>query len=219
MAIPEAAGRARINREAVPRDIVVIGASAGGVEALSRLFARLPARLPAALAVVLHMRPTQASSLPAILARAGRLPVVAATDGAAFGPGSVYVAVPDQHLLVQKDRIHLSRDPREHLTRPAIDPLFRSAAAAYGPRVIGVLLSGVGTDGVTGATAIKRAGGLVFVEKPSEARHPTLPLAAIRHDGVDAVLAVDELADVLPKLAVGESVDHVPGLTIARREG
>ncbi|MEW6299650.1 MAG: chemotaxis protein CheB [Thermodesulfobacteriota bacterium] len=141
------------------RDIVVIGASAGGVEALAQLVRSLPGDLPAALFVVVHFPPQGMSILPHILNRAGPLPAGHASDGESIRPGRIYVAVPDYHLLVKHGHVRVVRGPKEHYSRPAVDPLFRSAAHAYGPRVIGVILSGNLGDGTAGLMAVKAGGG------------------------------------------------------------
>ena len=198
---------ATLNGERQRRDIIVVGASAGGIEALLQLLARLPATLPAAIAVVVHLRPTSESSLPSVLARVTPLTVVAAADNAAFEHGLVHVGIPDQHLLFIDHAIGLKRDAKEHFHRPAVDPLFRSAARVYGERVAGVILSGSGFDGVLGALAIKARRGIVLAQDPAEARHSSMPRAAMTRNVVDAVLAIDQLAVVLVKLASGEAVD------------
>lgn len=185
----------------------MVGASAGGVEALTRLLSRLPAGLPAAVIVVLHLSPTFESLLPSVLARATPLTVVAAANDVPLQRGRVYVAVPDRHLLLSDHAIALKRDAKEHFHRPAVDPLFRSAARLYGARVVGVILSGAGSDGVVGAQAIKAAQGLVLAQDPTEAVHGSMPRAAIAQNSVDAVLTTDRLAAVLVSLAAGEAVD------------
>lgn len=201
-----AAGQSAINASRQRRDIIVVGASAGGVEALTRLLARLPRTLPAAIAVVIHLSPTAESALPTVLARVTPLPVVAAANGLAFDLGRVYVGVPDHHVLLTDHAIGLRRDPKEHFHRPAVDPLFRSAARVYRERVVGVILSGAGFDGVLGAEAIKAAHGIVLAQDPAEARHASMPRTAITRNVVDAVLTLDELAAALPRLAVGETI-------------
>ena len=201
-----AAGRSAINASRQRRDIIVVGASAGGVEALTRLLARLPRTLPAAIAVVVHLSPTVESALPTVLARVTPLPVVAAANGLALDLGRVYVGVPDHHMLLTDHAIGLKRDPKEHFHRPAVDPLFRSAARVYRERVVGVILSGAGFDGVLGAEAIKAAHGIVLAQDPAEARHGSMPRAAMTRNVVDAVLTLEELAAALPRLAVGEAI-------------
>ena len=154
---------------AVDRDIVVIGASAGGVPALKKLAAALPRDFPAAMFVVLHIPPEPRSILPEILSRAGPLPAVHALDGAAFSRGRIYVAPPDRHLLLETNRLRVVFGPRENRVRPAIDPLFRTAAQALGPRVVGVIMSSTLDDGCNGLIEIKRHGGLAVVQDPADA--------------------------------------------------
>src|SRR5438046_2361834 len=151
------------------RDIIVIGASAGGVEALVELVRLLPPDLPAAVFVVLHVPPQSTSVLPSILNRARTLPAVHPHDGQATQHGRIYVAPPDHHMLIKDGTIRLTRGPRENRNRPAADALFRTAARDYGPRVTGVVLSGALDDGTAGLSAIKSRGGLAVVQDPAEA--------------------------------------------------
>ena len=130
--------------------------------------------------------------------------------GEAFEPGVIWVAPRDQHLLLEDGRLRLNRGPREHHTRPAIDPLFVSAAQTYASRAIGVVLSGTGDDGVRGLIAIKAAGGLSLVQDPDEARHSAMPLNALAGDRVNAALSLADLASTLPALAAGEAVGLGP---------
>jgi two-component system chemotaxis response regulator CheB len=174
--------------------VVALGASAGGVEALTEVVEGLPPDLPAAVLVVLHVSPIADSALPRILSRATSMPVAHAEDGEAICTGRVYVAPPDCHLLVDSGRIQVVRGPKENLMRPAIDPLFRSAAANYGPRTIGVVLSGTRDDGAAGAQAISRAGGTVIVQEPDEAGFAEMPRAAITADSPQRVLPAGRIA-------------------------
>jgi len=193
------------------RDLVVIGASAGGVQAIRRLLNGLPAGLPASVAIVLHRHPFAASMLTDVLGRHSMLPVSEPRHGEALRSGRVYVAPRDHHMVVDDGRLLLSRGAKEHYTRPAVDPLFRSAAQSHGPRVIGVVLSGFGDDGVSGLIAIKAAGGLSVVQQPFEAVHDSMPQSAIKRDHVDAILTMDELAARLPGLVQGESFELESG--------
>ncbi len=183
------------------RDIVVIGASAGGVDALRRLVGMLPPDLPAALFVVLHIWGPGPSYLPEIIARAGPLPARRPENGDPIAPGAIYVAPPDEHMLLERDRIVLVHGPRENRTRPAINPLFRSAATEFGPRVVAILLSGMLDDGVAGLWAVKRCGGVVLVQDPAEATYPDMPLAALQDVAVDATLPVAGLAQEIVQRA------------------
>ncbi|MFL5488058.1 MAG: chemotaxis protein CheB [Gemmatimonadaceae bacterium] len=179
------------------KDIVVIGASAGGVEALLQLVAGLPADLDASIFVVLHIPTGATSALPRILTRRGHLPAVHARDGEKIEPARIYVAPPGAHLILERRRTSLVRGPREHGVRPAVDPLFLSAALEFGPRVIGVLLSGNLDDGTAGFDAIKKQGGMTIVQDPAEALYPGMSLSAIENGSADKVLPVAEIAAVL----------------------
>jgi two-component system, chemotaxis family, protein-glutamate methylesterase/glutaminase len=187
-------------------DLIVIGGSAGAVDALTALVAGLPADLPAAVCVVVHQPAYAPSRLPEILARSGPLSAVAARDGAPLVPGTIHVAVPDRHLLVVRDdggggRLRLTSGPRENRTRPSIDPLFRSAALAYGPRVIATVLSGALDDGTAGLWAVRDRGGLAVVQDPATALVGSMPGNAINEVGADHVAAAHELGPLLGRLA------------------
>ena len=189
-------------------DIIVVGASMGGIKALSTLVAQLPADLPAAIFVVQHVSPESPSMLPHILQRAGALPAKAAEHGERIEQGCIYVAPPNHHLLVMEGHVHLSRGPRENRTRPAVDPLFRSAAVAYGARVVGVILSGYLDDGTAGLLAVKRCGGVAVVQEPSDAAYPDMPQSAIDNVDVDHSLPLAQMGQLLAQLArqpAGES--------------
>lgn len=184
-----------------PSRIVVVGASAGGVEAFKVLARGLPADFPAALLLVLHIPPHGPSLLAGILDRCGPLPAVEASDGAPLEAGHIYVAVPDRHLLVDGEVIRLSRGPRENRFRPAIDALFRSAAYTRGPRVVGVVLTGQLDDGTSGLWAVKDRGGVAIVQSPRDAQFPSMPMSALQHVDVDHMVGLDTLPDVLTQLA------------------
>lgn len=184
------------------RALIVIGASAGGLSALETLVGGLPRDLDAAVCVVLHIGSRQ-SSAPAILDAAGALPAAHAADGEPIQAGRVYLAPPDRHLLVAPGRLHLSRGPRENRTRPAADPLFRSAAHSYGPRVVGVILSGTMNDGTAGFSAIKSRGGTTVVQDPADAHFPGMPRSALLNVTVDHCVPILSMAGLLAKLTRG----------------
>jgi two-component system, chemotaxis family, protein-glutamate methylesterase/glutaminase len=160
-------------------DVIVIGASVGGVETLSNLVAQFPEDLPATIFVVQHIIPTARGNLAQVLDRAGPLPATMAQDCESFELGHIYVAPPDHHLLVKQGCLRVTRSLRENRVRPAIDPLFRSAAVAYGGRVVGVVLSGLQNDGTSGLLAIKRCGSIAMVQDPTDALYPDMPLSAL----------------------------------------
>lgn len=186
-----------------PSTVVAVGASAGGVEALRALVGGLPANLPAAVLVVLHLPPSAPSALPAILNRSGPLPAAAAVDGELLRPGCVYVAPADRHLLVMQDRIRLSVGPTENGHRPAIDPLFRSVARAFGPGAVGVVLSGSRDDGAAGLSSIAAHGGRTVVQEPDDALYPSMPLAALARVQPDHVLPAAKVGGALADLTAG----------------
>ncbi|KAB8145547.1 chemotaxis protein CheB [Chloroflexia bacterium SDU3-3] len=181
-------------------DIIVIGASAGGVEALTTIVQGLPADLAASLFVVLHIPPDAPSLLPAILSRAGPLPCLHATNNEEIRQGVIYIAPPDHHMLLEHGRIHVVRGPRENRSRPAIDPLFRSVAQTYGPRVIGVILTGNLDDGTAGLFAVKRAGGIAVVHDPADALYPSMPTSALEYVQADHCVPVGDIAALLTQL-------------------
>ena len=192
-------------------DVVVIGASAGGVEPLCRIASELPRDLPAAVLAVLHIAAGSPSALPVILNRYGRLPAShPRVEGEPLEHGRMYVAPPDRHMLVEPDRVVLSTGPRENRVRPAVDVLFRSAAAAHGPRVIGVVLSGALDDGSAGLVAIKRQGGLAVVQDPDEAEAAGMPRAALQVIEPDRIVRIGEAASVIERM-VRTEVTARPG--------
>lgn len=183
------------------RDIIVIGCSVGGVEALQKLVAGFPEKFRASLFVVLHVAPQTPSLLPDILTRAGSLRASHPRDGEVFRRGHIYVAPPDYHLLIEDGRMRVTRGPKENRHRPAVDPLFRSAARWHGRRVIGVILSGSLDDGTAGLLSIKKRGGLTVVQDPDEALAPNMPRSAIENVAVDHVVPAARMSSLLAELA------------------
>lgn len=186
------------------RDIIVIGASAGGVEAVTRLVGDLPRNLPAALFITVHFPRRAQSALPRILNRHGELPARHPADGEMFQPGHIYVAPPDSHLLLYRNAMRLSRGPTENGNRPAIDPMFRSAAVAFRNRVIGVVLSGSLDDGTGGLRAISRRGGVGVAQDPTDALFPSMPASAVAHGGVSHVVPIERMGGLLVRLCEEE---------------
>ena len=184
----------------MPRDVIVIGASSGGVDPLIKLVRGLPATLPAAVFIVLHVRPDAPSQLPAILNRAGELPAAHAVDGELIRRGRIYVAPPDLQTYIHRGRLSVRRGPQENASRPAIDPLFRTASHHYGPRVIGVVLSGALDDGSAGLVAVKKGGGIAVIQDPEEASVPDMPANARDRADVDLIVSSGELGAVLAQL-------------------
>ena len=193
------------------RDVVAVGASAGGVEALRALVAGLPPDFPGAVLVVLHVPRDAASALPAILDRAGPLPARPARDGDELRRGHIYIAPADRHLLILDGRLRLSRGPTENGHRPAIDPLFRSAARAYGHRVVGVVLSGSRDDGAAGLAAIAAHGGATVVQDPLDALFPSMPAAAMVRTTPDHVVPAAKLGGLLGEITAMSLPDPEPG--------
>lgn len=181
-------------------NIIVIGASAGGIDALRVVVGALPAGFAAPIFVVMHTAPDAMGILDQILSRAGPVPAITPKDGERIEPGTIYVAPPDHHLLLEPGIIRLTRGPKENRFRPAVDPLFRSAAQTYGPGVVGIILTGGMDDGTAGLWAIKQLGGTAIVQDPDEALAPSMPLNAIKHVDVDHILTLAEIPPLLVRL-------------------
>jgi two-component system chemotaxis response regulator CheB len=203
--------------ELMQRDIVVIGASAGGVVALKALVKGLPPDLPAAVFVVVHVAPYLRSTLPEILTKAGPLEAVHAHDGESIKRGHIYVAPPDNHLLLASGRIVVRRGPKENRFRPSVDALFRSAAYVFGPRAMGVVLSGALDDGTSGLWSIKRLGGLTLVQDPEEAQHGEMPRSAIEHVEIDRVCSASEMGPLIASLVASPAPKQPPGIADEHR--
>jgi two-component system chemotaxis response regulator CheB len=184
------------------RDIIVIGASAGGIEALKRLVSEIPKDIPASLFVVVHLS-HEPSLLPEILSRAGKLPARHPVDNEPIEPARIYVARPNRHMLIQPGRVRVYMGPKENGHRPSIDFLFRSAAREYGSRVAGVVLSGMRDDGVAGLWAIKSQGGAAIVQDPEEALFPSMPYNALTRIEVDFCTNVSAIGGLIARLADG----------------
>jgi two-component system, chemotaxis family, protein-glutamate methylesterase/glutaminase len=188
----------------VQKKLVVLGGSAGSLNTFISVLRDLDKNFPAAVIVILHMRARVHSSLDKILARSSALPVSSIEDGIATECGKVYVAVPDRHIVVGRDHLHLSRGPKEGLNRPSINVAFRSAAAVYGPEVVGVLLSGMLDDGAAGLLEIVKHGGVAMVQDPEDTKFPSMPTAALQNMPIHYCLRADEIATRLNRLAEGK---------------
>ena len=182
------------------RHIVVIGTSAGGIDALRVLASALPTEFPTPICVVLHTAPDSPGVLHDILNRAGRLTALSPTDGERLQAGHVYVAPPDRHLVVEPGRLRVTKGPKENRFRPAIDPLFRSAAQVYGPAAIGVILTGNLDDGTAGLWAIKALGGVAIVQDPADALCPSMPRSALQQVKVDHCVPLAQITPLLVTL-------------------
>lgn len=187
------------------KDIIVIGASAGGIDPIRAILRDLPDDFPGSLFIVVHTSPESPGVLHSILDRVGPLTADAVEDGARIEPGRIYVAPPDRHLIIEPGRTCLTRGPRENRFRPAVDPLFRSAAQTYGPRVVGIILSGGLDDGTAGLQTIAQMGGTTVVQDPREAWAPSMPQNAMLHVRVDHVLRTEEIAPLLVRLATTDT--------------
>lgn len=199
------------------RDIVVVGASAGGVNALKQLVSELPVGFPASIFIVQHTSPTSPGLMADILESLCALPVTFPRDGEAIQSSHVYVAPPDYHLVLEEGRIRVTRGPRENRFRPSIDVLFRSAAWTYGPRVIGVVLTGYLDDGASGLYAIKERGGLAVVQTPEDAEVPDMPLNALRRVRADEIVPLSQIARSLTYF-VAESLTDSGGNAVSENE-
>jgi two-component system chemotaxis response regulator CheB len=199
---------------AMQERIVVIGASAGGIEALRSLASALPADFPAPIVMIVHFAPDSPGVLHDIIDRAGPLTARRARNGERLLPGRIYLPPPDTHLLVEPGRVRLTRGPKENRFRPAIDPLFRSAAQVYGPAAIGVVLTGSLDDGTAGLWAIEKLGGTTVIQDPADAMFPSMPATAQRHVRIDHCVRLTEVAPLLVRLTAApvhaESVPAIP---------
>lgn len=190
--------------------VIVIGASAGGVSALKRLVAALPERLAASVLIVLHVG-AHRSELPGVLGAAGPLPAKHAETGEKIMAGRIYVAPPDRHMIVVDGHLQLTRGPRENWTRPAINPLFRTAARYYGSDLIGIILTGRLNDGAAGLLEVKRRGGTTVVQTPDDADYPAMPISALAHVDPDYCLPLAEMPALIGQLvAEGRRTNLIP---------
>jgi two-component system chemotaxis response regulator CheB len=181
-------------------DIIVIGASLGGVKALQTLVRGLPDDLAASLFLVMHILASQSSHLPIILRRLTSLSVLQAAENMVIEQRKIYVAPPDHHLLLEEGYMHLGTGPKEQYVRPSVNVLFRSAAHAYGPRVVGIILTGGGQDGAAGLQVVKLHGGMTIVQDPENADFPSMPQSALKHVKVDYTMPLLSIAPLLTRL-------------------
>jgi two-component system chemotaxis response regulator CheB len=199
-----------VNAERIAHDVVVVAASAGGLQPLRALCAGLPPDLRAGIAVVWHRSPFVDGQILPLLRDVSHLPVLEPEEGQPFQLGAVYLAPRDRHLLLQDGAFHLSRGPQQHHLRPAADPLFTSAAMSHGSRVLGVVLSGSGFDGAIGSVGIKARGGLVLTQEPDDAAVPFMPLHTLRIDHVDGSLPLSRLPEAIVALVAGQEIEVPP---------
>lgn len=186
------------------RNIIVIGASAGGYEVLKTIVKSLPSKIDASIFIVWHMAPTIRGVLPMVLNKENSIHAAHAVDNEEIKPNRIYIAAPDHHMLLEDGRVRVTHGPKENRFRPAVDPLFRSAAYEYRNRVIGVVLSGALDDGTAGLWTIKNYGGLAVAQDPNSAEVPSMPENAIREVAVDYIVTATEIADLLVRLCVEE---------------
>jgi two-component system chemotaxis response regulator CheB len=194
------------------RDIIVVGASAGGVTALTQLIESLPKDFLASIFVVLHVPPYSPSNLPAILSRVSSLKAIHPKDGDQVKPGRICIAPPDHHMLLEGDRILIKKGPEENRFRPSIDALFRSAAYVYGPRVIGIVLSGLLNDGTSGLWSVKRLGGITIIQKPGDANFPSMPLNVLEYVKVNYTVPASKMGEILGRLT-NEKASKKPNIS------
>lgn len=185
--------------------VVVIGGSAGSIEALERLLSPLPADFPAAILIVVHLQPKKTSNLPLIISRFTQIPVIKPSNGTPLQGNRIYVAPPDLHMIIENDHIYLKNSPPINFTRPAIDPLFFSAASCYGNHVIGIILSGLLHDGSAGFKEIKRNKGMTMIQSFKEAQYPDMAQNAAKTTEIDYCLPTFDIASCLMKLVSGSS--------------
>ncbi|MEA2684913.1 MAG: two-component system, chemotaxis family, protein-glutamate methylesterase/glutaminase [Actinomycetota bacterium] len=192
----------------IARRVVVLGASAGGVEALSTVVSGFPDDLPAAVLVVLHVAAKGTSVLPDILSRRGPLPATHAVDGERLYCGRIYVAPPDRHITVDRGAVRLSPGPKDNGVRPSIDTLFRSAANAFGPDVVAAVLTGTLDDGTAGLIAVTNGGGITIAQDPEDAAFPGMPASAVRVARPDFVLPAADIAAAVVRAVLGDPTAH-----------
>src|SRR5690349_23082402 len=192
------------------RDILTIGTSAGGFNALRFLAGELPRDLPASVLVVIHLSAQFRSSLDAILTQSGPLPASFATDGERLEKSRIYIAPPERHLIVESERLRLGSGPRENNARPSVDPLFRSAALCCGPRTVGVVLTGTLGDGAAGPSALKQSGGITVVQDPGDAAFSEMPTMALARSHPDHIVGMAGMPALLDRLVRQPAGGPVP---------
>ena len=200
-----------INPEKIERDVIVVGASAGGISAAQTMLSALPAKFPAIVGVVIHRGSVSSADWASVFFKEARMQIREPSGGELLKQGTIYLAPPNHHMVFEGGRVSLTQGPKQNFTRPAVDPLFESAAQSYGRRVVAVVLSGGGADGARGLVSVAACGGLAIVQKPSEAEVRWMPLNAIERDHVSAELGLQDLSDALFALAYGNEYQlHAP---------